>query len=153
MSSLRLLPLLCLALLGCQRDPEDSLRSVESSRAANEFLLDLRDDGARLFASAEPAPPDSDAPRTLRARWLEPLDSTRDAWTFHGIPVHDARLVPGSEAAVVITSARELVFLDSRRSMPAHLDSNVYAPLSISRDGHFLAYARGEIPELEIVPL
>jgi len=151
MSSLRLLPLLCLALLGCQRDPNDTVHAIESSRAANEFLLDLHDDGARLFAAVEPVPPDSDAPRRIRVRWLDRPNSTPAAWSFDGIPVLDARLIPGSQAAVVITSARQLVLLENRRAMPVHLDSNAHAPLAVSQDGRFLAYARGEIPDLEVV--
>jgi hypothetical protein len=52
---------------------------------------------------------------------------------------------------VVITTGRELAWLESSRALPTHLDAQVHAPLSLSADGRFVAYARGEIPDLEIV--
>lgn len=143
--------LTALCLVACESDPDATLRSVDATRAPGEMLLDLRDDGTRMLATVQPVPPASDAPRAVIARWLDRTDSKDSAWTFDGIPVFDARFVPGSQAAVVITSGRELVLLSSRRALPALLDSQAHAPLSLSQDGRYLAYARGEIPDLEIV--
>jgi hypothetical protein len=150
MASSRLLLLAALLLSGCQPDAEATLRSVDAQRAPGEILLDLREDGTRLFAAVLPVPPASDAPRAVIARWLDQGGTKASPWAFDGIPVFDARLVPGSQAALVITTGRDLVLLPARRGLPARLDSQVHPPLSLSQDGRYLAYARGEIPDLEI---
>ncbi len=151
MASSRLFLLAALLFSGCQPDAEATLRSVDAQRAPGEILLDLREDGTRLFAAVQPVPPASDAPRAMVARWLDPGATKASPWAFDGIPVFDARLVPGSQAALVVTSGRDLVLLPTRDGSPARLDFQVHPPLSLSQNGQFVAYARGEVPDLEIV--
>ncbi len=150
MSRLPLLLLAALSLSACERDPDAVLRSLDSARVPTEVLQDLRDDGARMFATVQPVPPNSDAPRAVIARWVD-RDGAKASWSFDGIPVLDARFVPGSEAALVLTRTRELVLLPSRSAMPSHIDSEVLGPVSVSRNGRYVAYGRGEIPDVEIV--
>ena len=121
-----------------------------SGRLGGEILQDLREDGSRLFARVQPVPPNSDAPRALVVRWLGAAGEPAK-WEFAGQTVLDARLVPGTGGALVITKARKLFWLASPEARPSELDSQVNAPLSLSADGRFVAYARGEIPDLEIV--
>jgi hypothetical protein len=151
MSSRWLLPLIVLSLTACAEDPNSALRALDSPRQPGEVLQDLRDDGARMFSTVQPVPPFSDAPRTLIARWIDPKGRENSSWAFDGVPVFDIRLVPGSEAVVAITSRRELVVIASHRESPTPIDSQAHAPLSLSRDGRYVAFARGEIPDLEIV--
>lgn len=150
MSIRTLIVLFALSLGACGRDPEASLRSVQAQQRPGEVLLDLREDGARLLAVVQPVLPFSDAPRSVVARWLDRAEAS-GSWTFDGIAVFDARFVPGSQAVLVVTAQRELVLVPSRQGMPVHLDAQVHAPLSLSHDGRYAAYARGEIPDLEIV--
>lgn len=135
---------------GCNRGPEQELGGLDTGRAADEIFQDVGDDGTRLFASVQPALPHSDAPRTLVVRWLE-RDVGPTSWAFEGQGVLDARLVPATGSALVITAARELVLLESRHAEPVPLDTRVHAPLSLSGDGRYVAYSRGEVPDLEVV--
>lgn len=151
MSSRWLFPLLVSTLTACADDPDSTLRALDAARAPGEVLQDLRDDGARLYATEQPVPPFSDAPRALISRWIDAKGRKVPSWAFENVPVFDVRMVPGSEAVVVITSRRELVVLASHRDSPTHIDTQAHAPLSLSRDGRFVAFSRGEIPDLEIV--
>ncbi len=149
---------LLVALAGCQQEPQQQRGPSQQpepvgwsvGRLSGEVLQDLREDGSRMFATVQAVPPNSDAPRSLIVRWLEAAGGPAK-WSFSDQPVLDARLVPRAGGALVITQARTLTWLSSQESKPRELDSQVVAPLSLSADGRFVAYARGEIPDLEIV--
>jgi len=152
--------LLALALGACNRtpsqesqDPAAIVVAAEQSRLSDELLLDARDDGARLFATVNPVLPNSDAPRTLRVRWLESGAHDASPWSFDGIPVLDARFIPRTNSALLITETRQLVLLAARTAMPVELHASVYAPLSLSSNGRFAAFTSGDAPDLEVVTL
>ncbi|MCL2823900.1 MAG: hypothetical protein FWD57_07915 [Polyangiaceae bacterium] len=144
-----------IALPGCEPNEDSMLRSINASRAPGEIVLDLRDDGSRLLATVQPVAPFSDEPRSMIVRWFEGRTDGRNLspqpWAFDNTRVFDAQLVPGSKATVVITSERNIFLLQDRLTIPLKLDSQAYAPVSISRNGRYIAYARGEMPDLEIV--
>jgi len=138
-----------IALPCCHSESRAASQGVDDTRNPGEILLDLRDD-ARLYAMVQPVPAQSDAPRTLMVRWVKQGQAQPASWAFADSPVLDARLVPHSEAIIVVTQNRDLMLLTSIDASPVVLDSRVHPPLSLSENGQFLAYAQGVIPDLEI---
>lgn len=147
----------------CEREPGQAPRApapaagrahllaAQAARllAADERPLDLRADGAVLAGRMLPAPPESDgAPRYL-VRWLTGAGAR--SWAFADVPVEDVRFVPGSAGALVLTSGRALLWLEQPAAAPVLLDTDVTGPLSVAAGGRFVAYVRGEPPDLELV--
>lgn len=115
------------------------------------FVHDTRGAKETFSATENPAPPRSDALRTFRVRWM--IEGQRQSWAFEGQSVLDARLIPHSEAVVVVTRSKELVLLQTPDSEPETLDHQVEAPLSLSHTGRFLVYSKGDMPFFELFRL
>jgi hypothetical protein len=123
-------PLIALLLVACAG--EDAA-TVAASLSAREVLLDQRGD-ARLIGLLHDAPIDGDADRVLTLRGDVPPE-------LDGVDVLDARF--GAQGIVVLGADHVL----SDGTTP--IDSDVVGPIAVR--GSIVAYARGQMPDYEIV--
>jgi hypothetical protein len=129
---------------------EAALARALAARANDELVLDARPDGTVLLARLDPAPPRADPVRTLRVRRLD--GGRTVAWGGDGLPLQDARLLPGDGALLLGIDGR-LWSVATSNGAPRPLDRDVAAPLSMTPDGRWAAYVRGALPDYEVVRL
>lgn len=132
--------------------PTEALRSAVSLRAEDELVLDARADGTILVGRADPVPLDTDPVRTLRVRWI--ANRQELPWSQAGRALRDAHLLPGGGALIVTDDGTLSILADpGPTSVAIPVDRDVTVPLSVTSDGRFAAYARGEAPDLQVVRL
>lgn len=130
---------------------DQALRTHLGALAPGEVLLDANRSSTLLAARVLPAPTNAGPKRLLSVRWLD--GSPAGEWALSSRPILDVQFVPNTDGAVVLTAAQELVWLESKFAEPAELDESAYGPLSVSEDGRFVSYVRGEPPDVEVVRL
>lgn len=117
----------------------DGRPSSASAPLVDGIVLDQRDDGALLLATIEPAPPGSDAERTLILR-SEPAGLVPE-----GERALDARFA--RSAILVLGVDHVLRAIDAQGAITV-VDDQAQPPLAVAND--IVAYARGEMPFFEI---
>lgn len=136
-------------LTACSREPETTRRSAAAITvpgASGEFLQDLRPDGVALTAHVEPAPEDSDADRRITVTLRR--DGAEVPWRLAAEPLLDARFIPRHAGILALRADHTLVRLDAPDAQPVVIDRDVDGPLSLDALGRFVAYVRGEVPEV-----
>lgn len=141
--------LLAAVLMACSREPAATGRAAAAITvpgAPGEFLQDLRPDGVALTARVEPAPENSDADRRITVTFRR--DGVTVPWRLADEAVLDARFVPRHEGILALRADHTLVRLDAPDATPVVIDQHVDGPLSVDALGRFVAYVRGEVPEV-----
>jgi hypothetical protein len=123
-------------------------RQAAADLPAGAVLLDLRSDGTSLQGLPDFAIPEADPVPSLRG--LVMAGGRERRWRFDGVSIREARFVPGGGGAVVLTLRGELLWLPALDAAPRALDARVSGPISVAAGGRYLAYVRGEPPELEV---
>jgi hypothetical protein len=109
----------------------------------DEVLLDLRADGAALFGRVRTPLPNADPERVVLLR--SELGGAPIAGGLEGAAVLDARF---SDEGLVVLGLDHVLRVHPPRGAPLELDAQAYGPLSV--EGAFVAYVRGEMPDLEV---
>ena len=143
--------LLAFGAAGCSPERTAATRSGQAvtaldRRAPGEVIVDLRPNGEMLVGRVIAPPPDSDADRTQRVRWLTAAGERQ--WAFSGTPILEARFMGDSGALLVLTTDHRLLRVDRDVAL---LDREAHGPISLDARGARAVYTRGDAPTTSLI--